>query len=255
MTPALRVLEHNLVVYRRVWRGSMMVSFLAPILFLAAMGIGLGGLVNRSSGGVGGAPYLLYLAPGLLAVNTMTTAAVESTYPIMAKVYWERTYEGMLATPLRAVDLLFGEAAWLTFRMAVVATFFFVVMALFGVVHGSEALLAVPAAVLNGLAFALPILAFSATQRGDNGFSLLQRFLLLPLFMFGGAFFPIERLPALLQALAWLTPLSHGVALTRGLTLGTLALPAAALHVTVLLLFIGAGLVAASITLRRRLVL
>ena len=252
--PALRVVEHNLIVYRRVWRGSIMVSFLGPMAFLAAMGLGLGGLVNRSSGGVGGVSYLQFLAPGLLAVNTMTTAAVEMTYPIMARVYWERTYEGMLATRLRTLDLLLGEAAWLTLRLTLVASVFFVVMLLFGVVRGPEGVLAVPAAVLNGLAFGLPILAFAATQRGDSGFSLLQRFVMLPLFLFGGAFFPIERLPALLQVVAWAAPISHGIALTRGLTLGGLTPAAGALHVGVLVVYSLAGLVLASITLRRRLV-
>ena len=106
-----RVLEYDLHLYRRVWRGSVVVSFLSPLLFLAAMGLGLGGLVNRSAGGVNGVAYILFLAPGLMATTTMQTASSESTYPILAKVYWERTYEAMLSTPLRVRDLVFGELA------------------------------------------------------------------------------------------------------------------------------------------------
>jgi lipooligosaccharide transport system permease protein len=254
MTLAVRIVQHNALVYRRTWRGSVFSSFASPLLFLTAMGLGLGGLVNRSSGGVGGVTYLPFLAPGLLAAATMQTAAGETMFPIMAKIVWQRTYEGMLATPLTVRDLLVGEIGWLVVRLAMVATIFFGVMALFWVPRSSEAALAVPAAVLNGLAFGAPILAFSATQRNAARFSVLQRFVIMPLFLFGGAFFPVERLPALVQGVAWLTPLAHGVALTRGLTLGTLTLGPGLVHVAVLLLYAGAGTAAAAITLPRRLV-
>jgi lipooligosaccharide transport system permease protein len=254
MTLALRIVQHNALVYRRTWRGSVFSSFASPLLFLTAMGLGLGGLVNRSSGGVGGVTYLQFLAPGLLAAATMQTAAGETMFPIMAKIVWQRTYEGMLATPLTVRDLLVGEIGWLVVRLAMVAAIFFGVMALFGVPRSPEAALAVPAAVLNGLAFGAPILAFSATQRNAARFAVLQRFVLMPLFLFGGAFFPIEKLPTLVQGVAWLTPLSHGVALTRGLTLGTLTLGPGLVHVAVLLLFACAGTAAAAITLPRRLV-
>jgi lipooligosaccharide transport system permease protein len=172
----------------------------------------------------------------------------------MAKVLWQRTYEGMLATPLTVRDLLVGEIGWLLVRLAMVAGIFFGVMALFGVLRSSEAALAVPAAVLNGLAFGAPILAFTATQRNGARFAVLQRFVIMPLFLFGGAFFPVEKLPALLQGVAWLTPLAHGVALTRGLTLGTLTISQGLVHVAVLLLFALAGTAAAALTLRQRLV-
>src|SRR5437588_10128462 len=95
-----RVLGRRLVVYRRTWRGGMFVSFASPILFLAAMGIGLGSLIARGPvRTVGGVSYLAFLAPGLLAATAMQTAFVEETYPIMAKLHWLRTYDGMLATP------------------------------------------------------------------------------------------------------------------------------------------------------------
>jgi len=254
VTTALRVIEHNALVYRRTWRGSVIVSFISPLLFLAAMGIGLGGLVNRNAGGVSGVSYLQFLAPGLLAAATMQTAAIEATFPIMAKVYWEKTYEGMLATPLAVRDLLIGEIGWLLARLTMVAGIFFSVMLLFGVPRAPMAALAILAAVLNGLAFGAPILAFAATQRNANNFSVLQRFVIMPLFLFGGAFFPLANLPAVLQLVAWLTPLAHGVALTRGLTLGILALGPALVHVAVLTAFAAAGTAAAAYTLRRRLV-
>lgn len=253
MQAAARVLEHNLHVYRRTWRGSLLISFVSPVLFLAAIGIGLGSLVDRAAGGIGGVPYAQFLAPGLLAATAMQTAGVEATYPIMAKVTWYRTYDAMLATPLRVTDLVAGEVGWLCIRLLLVSTIFFLVMTAFGTVRSLWALLAIPAAVLTGLAFATPILAFAAILRTDAAFSLLFRFVILPLFLFSGTFFPVERLPAVLRTAAWASPLFHGVSLTRQLALGHPAIGAALFHTGVLLFFIAAGATAARVTFARRL--
>ena len=169
-----RVLEHHLMVYRRTWKGGMFVSFASPILFLAAMGIGLGSLIARGPvRTVGGVSYLAFLAPGLLAATAMQTAFVEETYPIMAKLQWLRTYDGMLATPLTIGNLLGGEIGWLAVRQAITAITFFIVLVIFGTVSSVAAVLMIPVAVLNGLAFGLPIMAFSATQRKDKGFPVI----------------------------------------------------------------------------------
>jgi lipooligosaccharide transport system permease protein len=254
MTGALRVLEHHLTVYRRTWKGSLFMSFLSPILFLAAMGLGLGSLISRGPvRTIDGVSYLVFLAPGLLAANAMQAAYVETTYPIMARIQWQRTYEGMLATPIAVLDVLVGEFGWLTFRLALGSCAFFLVMLLFGTVHSVLAVLAIVAAILTGLAFAAPILSWTATRRTDQSFALIGRFLITPLFLLGGVFFPLHQLPPFLQGIAWLTPLAHGVALARSLSLGALA-PSAGLHFAVLLLYAGVGITAARITLQRRLV-
>lgn len=251
---AARVVEHNALVFRRLWRGSLTVSFFTPLFFLASIGLGLGGLVNRGSGGVGGVPYIDFLAPGLLAAVTMQTAAFECTYPLLGKIQWDRIYDAMLATPLAVRDLLLGEIAWVTLRLLLVASIFWIVMALFGVAHTPESLLAIPAATLGGLSFATPLIAFTSTQKNDNVMSAIFRIVITPLFLFGGAFFPISRLPGVLQAVAWATPLAHGVALSRGFVLGNLASKEAALHVLVLLIYTIAGAVIARPLLVRRLV-
>ena len=254
MTGALRVLEHNLIVYRRTWKGSLFMSFISPILFLAAMGFGLGGLISRGPvRTVDGLSYLVFLAPGLLVATAMQSGYVETTYPIMARIQWERTYEGMLATPLRVFDVLAGEFGWLALRLGLTSVAFFLVMLVFGTVHSALALLAIVVAVLTGLAFAAPILAWTATRRTDSSFALIGRFLITPLFLLGGVFFPIHQLPQLVQAIAWLTPLAHGVALARGLSVGVLP-SSAGIHLAVLLVYAAAGIVAARITLQRRLV-
>ena len=254
MTGALRVLEHNLIVYRRTWKGSVFMSFVSPILFLAAMGLGLGGFISRGPvRTVDGLSYLVFLAPGLLVATAMQSGYVETTYPIMARIQWERTYEGMLATPLRVFDVLAGEFGWLAFRLALGSIAFFLVMLVFGTIHSGLGVLAIAVSVLTGLAFAAPILAWTATRRTDQSFALIGRFLITPLFLLGGVFFPIHQLPQLVQGIAWLTPLAHGVALARDLAVGVLP-SSAGIHLVVLLVYTAAGIFAARITLQRRLV-
>lgn len=256
MTIGVRVLEHNAMVYRRTWHGSVLSSLLSPVLFLAAMGIGLGGYVNQGSGtaALGGVSYLAFLAPGLLAAQAMQTAAFETTYPIMGKIVWDKLYDAMLATPLSVRDLLAGELEWVCVRLLIVCSAFLVVMTLFGAVRSPLAVLALPVAILTGVAFGAPIMAFSATQKRDSGFNVIFRFGITPLFLLSGTFFPIDRLPELVRPLAYLTPLYHGVALARQLTLGAVDGPVALAHLLVLVAFAVAGCVLASISFRRRLV-
>lgn len=249
----LHVVEHNAMVFRRVWRGSIMISFFTPLFFLGAMGIGLGSFVNRGAGGVGGVAYIDFLAPGLIAAATMQTAAFECMYPILGKIMWDRIYEAMLATPVRVVEVLAGEVCWVLARVLMVGSLFWLVMALFGVARTPESLLVIPAAALTGLSFATPILAYTALQRNDGGFATLGRFVIMPLFLLGGAFFPLTRLPLLLQLVAWATPLSHGVALCRGLVLGNIGGGDAGLHLLVILAYFVVGFALAQRTFLRRL--
>jgi lipooligosaccharide transport system permease protein len=215
--------------------------------------VGLGSLVNRGSGGVNGVPYLDFLAPGLIAAACMQTATVEATYPILAKIMWEKTYDAALATPVTIADLIRGEVVWMTIRMLIVAAMFWIVMYLFGVGHSLESLLAIPAGVLTGLAFATTTMAFTATRRNDSGFAAINRFVIIPLYLLGGTFFPIAKLPLALQALAWATPLAHGVALSRGLVLGNIGAAEALLHALVPLAYFAGGLLFARALLMKRL--
>jgi lipooligosaccharide transport system permease protein len=256
--PGLRVLQHNLWVYRRTWRGSIFSSFLTPILFLLAMGLGIGTLIGGrgASGGAlpDGVTYLAFLAPGLMAGSAMQTASFESTFRTMIGIEWRKGFHAMLATPLRVWDVLLGELGYLGFRLLTTATAFFVVMVAFGVPRSPLALLSIPAAVLTGYAFGPLVVAFAATLKGNtNGFNMLFRFVVMPLYLFSGTFFPIEQLPVALRALAWLSPLYHGVALTRDLTLGMVELPTTLAHLAILVLFASVGLVLAHRSMRRRL--
>ena len=253
--PALRVIEYDLAVFRKSWRSALFVSLISPLLFLSAMGLGLGGLVKGGRAAIEGVSYLHFLTPGLLATTCMQNAAVETTYPIMSRIHWQRIYEAMLNTPLRVRDLLTGEMLWLTLRILATAVVFFVVAALFGAVESPLGLLAIPVATLTGLAFGTPIFAYTATQRNDAGFNAINRFIVVPLFLLGGAFFPITQLPRVLQGIAWCTPLTHGVALCRDLMLGTAGVPSAMAHLAVLIAFVAGGLLVGMVTYRRRLLI
>jgi lipooligosaccharide transport system permease protein len=260
MPASFLVLEHELLKYRRAFRGTLVSSFLNPVLYLAAMGVGLGGYVAAGKGGgaasaalLGGVSYLAFLAPGLLASTAMQTAAGESTFPIMGGILWDRTFFGMLATPIGVVDILVGKLLYICLRLAFATCTFFGVMTAFGAATGPQALLAIPAAVLTGVAFATPIIAYSASQKDPGGFNGLFRFGVIPLFLFSGTFFPVSQLPGFLQPVAFVTPLWHGVDLCRTLALGTATPTGMLVHVAYLVGVAALGLVLASIALRRRL--
>jgi lipooligosaccharide transport system permease protein len=252
---ARQVFEYKALVYRRVWRGSVFSTFLSPVLFLAAMGIGLGSFVDNGHAiaSLGGVPYAVFLAPGLLAAQGMQTAASESTWTIMGGFVWDRTFHGMYATPVSVAGIVFGQLAWVTARLTMVATAFFVVMLTFGFVSSPFGVFGIVASVLTGLAFAAPITAFAAGQKNDSVFSMIFRFFITPLFLFSGTFFPIEQLPLIIRPIAWLTPTFHGVALARGLSLGNLDPLGAVVHLGVLGIYIVIGTICALITFRRSL--
>jgi lipooligosaccharide transport system permease protein len=251
----LRSFSYWAYQYKRTWRGGLTSTFLNPVLFLAAMGVGLGSLVNKNGQAhLGGVHYLTFLAPGLLAASAMQTAAQESTFPVMGAIKWIRTYHAMLATPLRVIDVLIGHLAWMAVRLVLVATSFLIVMAAFGATKSWEVVLAVPAAVLTGMAFAAPIAAFAATQENETYFNAIFRFMVIPMFLFSGTFFPVSQLPAALRPVAYITPLWHGVDLCRTLALGTATVGRSLLHVAYLAAWLGAGVVAAQWAYRRRLV-
>ncbi len=249
----LRAARYWAYQYRRTWRSSLATSFLIPVLYLAAMGVALGSLVNAHSGGVDGFTYVAYLAPGLLAGTCMQIGTNDASYPVMAAIKWVRIYLAQLATPLGVEDVLRGHLAWIATRLAIVVSIYLAVMAAFGVVYSPWAVCALPAAVLTGMAFAAPVSAFAATQDKETGFPTLYRFAIIPMFLFSGTFFPVSQLPAWLQAVAVVTPLFHGVSLCRDLTLGHVGWADLG-HAAYLGALAGVGYAAGRRTFARRLV-
>jgi lipooligosaccharide transport system permease protein len=252
-----RVIEHRALQYRRTFRASLFSSFGIPVLFLTAMGLGLGGYVDQNPDPtLAGLTYLQFLAPGLLAASVMQTGSFEAAFPILGGLQWNKIFHAMFATPIRALDVTFGNIAWIALRLTLVATVFAAVIVAFGASRSPMILLAIPASVLTGLAFATPIMAFTATQRTPDKFATIFRFGITPLFLFSGTFYPIESLPELIRPIAWLSPLWHGVDLCRSLMLGTVDRDPllAVLHVVVLVSITALGAAAAIRTVAARLV-
>lgn len=249
-----RVWQRNWLVYRRLWHRSLAFGFLQPILFLTAMGLGIGALLTTDSlAAFGGVDYIDWLGPGLLAAMGMQTATFESTYPIMNKIMWGRNYEAMLSTPLGIRGIIGGELGWVAFRIGTLAAIFLVVLTIFGIPRTPLAVLAVPFAILIGLAFSACLIAFTATQRNDVGFSAVFRFVINPLFLFSGTFFPLTQLPDFARVIAWATPLFHGVELIRGSILDQLDPVTAPLHLAYLLVMFGIGAYLAQRNLTKRM--
>jgi lipooligosaccharide transport system permease protein len=248
-----RVVEHQVAIFRRFWRGSLTFYVLNPLLFLVAMGVGLGGLIEERTASVGGVPYLTFVAAGLLAASAMLGATAESLWPIMAGTKWVRTFHAMVATPLRPADVYTGIVAWTTARAAVGASIFLAVAAVLGAVPSPWGVAAVPAAALCAAAFAAPLTAFSGGQETDARFPLIMRLGVMPLFLFSGTFFPISQLPDALRPLSVLSPLWHGVELCRGATTGSIDVGPAIGHIVVLGGCVAAGWLWGKRTFTRKL--
>jgi len=253
MDGTLRAYEHWVVSYKRLWRASVVSSVLNPVLFLAAIGIGLGKLVNNGAHPLG-VSYVSFVAPGLLVAAGMNIAAFEATWPVMAAIRWTRVYHAMLATPLRVRDVLVGHQLYFASRVATSCGVYLAVLGAFGALHSPYAILAWPVTVLVGVAFSAPLAAYAAIVPKDSYIAAIFRFAVVPLFLFSGTFFPITRLPQGLREIAYATPLWHGVDLARHLTLGTATWGLSLVHVAYLVLFAAVGLWLAERAYEKKLV-
>jgi lipooligosaccharide transport system permease protein len=251
---AVRQLRFWLTDYRRTWRGSAVSTLLTPLLYLGAMGLGLGTLVNKhGTAHLGGVSYLVFLAPGLLAASAMGTGVGESTYPVYGSVKWSKTYQAAVSSPLRPADLFHGHLLFVALKLTMTSSVFLAVAAAFGALISPLAIAALPVAVLTGLAFTAPIEAWTVTRSRDTSLAVVYRFGVIPLFLFSGTFFPVTQLPAWIRPVAYLTPLWHGVAECRALSLGAATLGGSLVHVGYLALWVAAGVAAGHRTYPRRL--
>lgn len=244
--------EKHWTWYRRNWRATVVTSFLTPVLFLLALGIGFGSQV-QSTALIGGVPYLQYLAPALVVITALQGATFESTYSIMSSFQWQKTYFGMVATPITPAQVLYGQVLWVGAQLFARSAVFVGIAAALGAVASPAMLVSVPVAALAGLAFSTPLIAYSARLDKPDSFTTVFRFVLMPMLLFTGAYFPVSQLPEWLLPLVWLTPAWHGIELARGATFGTLDLLAALGHTAYLVVLTAVGVVLAARSFRRRL--
>lgn len=218
----LRVVEAEARIYRRTWRGSVFTSFLNPVLYLLAMGVGLGTLVDANvPADLEDISYLTFLAPGLLVATAMQTGAGEGAWKVMAGIRWQKTWKARLATPIGVHQLLSGHLLWSGIRVLMVSVIFAAVMWVFRVGPLLQSMIAVIPALLVGLAMAALTTAFTVKAKEVAYLPMYFRFVVIPMFLFSGVFFPISQLPNWLQPVAYITPLYHGVEMARAIVLGT----------------------------------
>lgn len=229
----VRVVYGHAVAFRRLWRLNVVSSFLQPVLYLLGLGVGVGALVDRNTSStevLGSIPYVAFVAPGLLVATAMTVCADDSMWPVMGGLRWQRLYHGIAATPLGPRDIVIGHALWMAIRGGLATGAVALALALFPDTRSWGLLPAVVVAMIVGVAFAMPIMAVSVGAEVDGVFPAIQRFVLIPLFLFGGAFYPLEQLPEVVGWLVRVAPLWHGIVVAREFTAGDVQPVAAAGH-------------------------
>jgi lipooligosaccharide transport system permease protein len=208
--------EHYLRTMRKYGAVIVFEALGEPLVYLLAMGLGLASLIDGGDQVLDGVSYAAFIAPALLAAGTLMAAAVEFTYPVMDGFKWHRLYYAPQASPLQPWQIAAGHVIAVVLRFLVQSALFLLIMLAFGVVSSPWGWLQIATATLGGLAIGLPIMAFSASLKRDAGqYALLQRFVIMPLFLFSGTFYPLATLPAVLQWIGWLSPQWHAAQLGR----------------------------------------
>jgi lipooligosaccharide transport system permease protein len=253
----LLVVEHHWTWYRRNWRASVVSSVLQPLLFLLAFGVGFGSLVDgtgRAAEATGGAAYLVWLAPALLAMSAVQTAVFDSTYPVLSGFKWQRVYQAMAASPISPGQVAAGHLTWLAAKTTGAGAVYVALIAVFGGVRSPAIVVSLLAAVLCGAAVAALTTAFTASVTDEgSAFTIVFRLVLIPMTLFSGTFFPVDRLPGWVTPVVWLSPLWHGTELARAAVLGGPGPGAVAGHLAYLVVLLVGGTVVAVRLFGRRL--
>jgi lipooligosaccharide transport system permease protein len=242
-TPIWVLIEYNLLNARRYWRSVVIVGVVTPLLYVLALGIGLGTVVNQHGTDQLGVPYLVFVAPAFLTAAALQVGTGEAAYPVMGGFKWLRTFHGMAATPLRPQQICDGTLVWITLRIFVNSAVYLAIMVSFGGAQRWQVIYALPAATLTGIAFAAPVAAMAAAVPAEGqAFNVLFRFIVTPMFLFSGTFYPISQLPEWGQWLAYVSPLWHGTELARDAAIGGLSAASVFGHIAYLLVWLVVGI-------------
>jgi lipooligosaccharide transport system permease protein len=247
---AVTVWYRDFKVWRTFYKASLIGNLGEPLLYLVAMGWGLGRMV----GTVDGIPYISFLAPGLVCSAAMYPAVFESTFGAFTRMTRQQTYDAILATPVTLDEVVTGEILWGATKSLFAGAAMLLVMTLFGLVGSPLALLTLPLAFIIGLLFSSLGMIVTARAPSYDFFSYFFTLVIAPMFLFSGIFFPVTNLPDWAQIVAWLLPLTHGVSVSRALFSGQLDLAMAG-DLAWLLFFILAAYLVAIREIRKRLII
>jgi lipooligosaccharide transport system permease protein len=248
-----RVWRRDATVWRKTWAIGFLPPLLEPLLYVAAFGLGLAGLIGALSWQGARVGYLEFLAPGIVGAGVMNAAFFETTYASFVRMHYQKTFDGILATPLSLEEIVTGEILWGATRAVITAVAMIVALAPFGLLGWPQSLLLLPVAALGGLAFAAFGMVFTGVLPTIEAFNLPVFLVVTPMFLFSGTFFPLEQLPGWAQRLAWALPLTHLVHLARATALGHWSAQLAG-SVAYVLLFAAATYVAGVRAMVRRLI-
>jgi len=216
-----RMVQRNLHVYKHSWM-VILTGFFEPVFYLLGIGVGMGALVSE----VDGISYAAFVAPGLLASSCLNGALSDGCFNIWFKLHFQKTYDGILATPMRVPDVAFGEMLWAVARGSIYAAGFLVVVLTVGIVTGRPvllsplAVLAFPAALLAATAFSALFVCITTFIHKLEDFDIVVGLGVMPMFLFSGIFFPVDRVPLVPRTIIELLPLYHATAMLRQLTTG-----------------------------------
>jgi lipooligosaccharide transport system permease protein len=248
------VTRYKLVQARRFVVSVVVVGTITPLLYVLALGVGLGSVVNRNASNPLDVKYLVFVAPAFLAAAALQIATSEASWPLMSGFRWSRVFHGIAATPLRPGQIADGVLLWISLRTTLNSVLYLAIMSAFGAAIRWQVVFAVPAAVLCGAAFAAPLMALTATVPGEGQtFNVVSRFVVTPMFLFSGTFYPISQLPDWAQWIARVTPLWHGTELARDAAIGGLSSLSVLGHIGYLLAWLVAGIALSHWRFRARL--
>jgi lipooligosaccharide transport system permease protein len=214
----LRVWQRHLKVYTKLYLSSLTLNVVEPVLYLTAMGLGLGAFVSDMEG----MPYINFIAPGIIAYSAMFAASGECTYGTYVRMTYQKTFDAILATPVNLADLVTGEILWGATKSTIYGAIIMGTISVMGLVDSPMIVLAIPSLIVAGIIFAEMAVFYAAVVPGIDYFNYYFTLVVTPMFLFSGVFFPIDGLPAIVESIAYFTPLYHLVNITRGLAGGVL---------------------------------
>ena len=214
---AFRVWQREVSVYKYVYKSTIISNLMDPLIYLMALGFGLGAYVNRMQG----LPYIQFIAPGLISSSIMTAATFETTINTFVRIHFDHIYEAMMATPVTVEDIAVGEMMWAMTRSTIYATVMLGVVTVLGLTRSWYAIFVPFMGALGGLMFATLGLTYTSFLKSIDQVNFYMTLFITPLFLFSGVFYPIDALPQVVKTIAFLSPLYHLVEVVRPLVLGT----------------------------------